>query len=85
MLIVNNANTGTEDDFDQPFEDFEVVTDNQPFIGVASQSRSKSILAYYGIEKHSNWVFTPLFRGNSITTNNITQPPRPLGPPRINN
>ncbi len=65
IMIVNNLSTGTEDDPDGVDEDFDVVTDNQPFIGVASQSRSRSILAYYGIEKHSNWIFTPLFRGNS--------------------
>lgn len=62
VVIVNSINTGIEDVED---EDFEVVTDNQPFIGVASQSRSNSIINYYSIERHSNWIFTPLFRGNS--------------------
>lgn len=85
IQLLVNINTGTEDETNQPFEDFEVVTDNQPFIGVASQSRSKSILAYYGIEKHSNWIFTPLFRGNSVTTSNTTRVPPPPRPPRINN
>lgn len=33
-----------------------------PFIGVASQSKSKSVLQYYGIEEHRRWIFTPLFR-----------------------
>jgi len=61
LMIVNNLNTGTEDEVDD--ESFEVVTDNQPFIGVASQSRARSVLTYYGIERHSNWIFTPLFRG----------------------
>ena len=61
MIIVNTLNTGTEDEADD--EDFEVVTDNQPFIGVASQSRMRSVLAYYGIERQSSWIFTPLFRG----------------------
>ena len=64
VLIVNNLNTGTEDETDiVDDDDFDIVTDNQPFIGVASQSRNKSIIAYYGIERHSNWIFTPLFRG----------------------
>jgi hypothetical protein len=63
VIIVNSINTESELEADD--EDFEVVTDNQPFIGVASQSRSNSILAYYGIERHSNWIFTPLFRGRS--------------------
>jgi type II secretory pathway pseudopilin PulG len=86
IQLLVNLNTGTEDDTNQPYEDFEVVTDNQPFIGVASQSRNKSILAYYGIEKHSSWVFTPLFRGNSVTTANQTiRTPIPPRPPRIRN
>lgn len=33
-----------------------------PFIGAASRSRSDSIIYYYGISKHSEWIFTPLFR-----------------------
>ena len=96
VQILVNINTGTEDEPDDLYEDFEVVTDNQPFIGVASQSRSRSILTYYGIEKHSNWIFTPLFRGNGIVTNTIrgvpafpsqpsppSQPPIPTRSPRI--
>ncbi|HMT08147.1 MAG TPA: hypothetical protein PKA82_09090 [Pyrinomonadaceae bacterium] len=69
LVIVNSLNTKSESDSTEA-EDFEgdVVTDNTPFIGVASQSRSKSVLAYYGIENHSKWVFTPLFRGSG---NNI--------------
>lgn len=63
VIIVNSVNT--ESALDEDDDSFEVVTDNQPFIGVASQSRSNSILSYYGIDRHSNWVFTPLFRGNS--------------------
>lgn len=64
IVIVNSINTGTEDEGEFDDDDFEVVTDNQPFIGVASQSRSKSVLTYYGIETHSKWIFTPLFRGS---------------------
>ncbi len=67
IQLLVNLNTGTEDETDIVDEDFDVTTDNQPFIGVASQSRSKSIIAYYGIEKHSNWIFTPMFRGTGIT------------------
>lgn len=72
IQLLVNLNTGTEDDTEQPGEDFDVTTDNQPFIGVASQSRSKSIIAYYGIEKHSSWIFTPLFRGSGMTVINST-------------
>jgi type II secretory pathway pseudopilin PulG len=65
VVIVNAINTGTEDDIDQDDDtDFEVDTDNTPFIGVASQNKDKSVIAYYGIERHSSWIFTPLFRGS---------------------
>ncbi len=33
-----------------------------PFVGVASRSRRASVLTFYGIENHSEWIFTPLFR-----------------------
>lgn len=33
-----------------------------PFIGVASRSHRNSIIAYYGIECHDKWIFTPYFR-----------------------
>jgi len=33
-----------------------------PFIGVSSQSKAKSVLSYYGIDHHDDWIFTPLFR-----------------------
>ena len=33
-----------------------------PFVGVASRSRNGSVLYYYGIDRHDQWIFTPLFR-----------------------
>jgi type II secretory pathway pseudopilin PulG len=33
-----------------------------PFIGVSSGSTSKSVINYYGIDRHEGWIFTPLFR-----------------------
>lgn len=33
-----------------------------PFIGVVSRSRNASIIAYYGIERHNRWIFTPAYR-----------------------
>lgn len=33
-----------------------------PFIGVASRSRTDSIIHYYGIGRHAEWIFTPFFR-----------------------
>jgi type II secretory pathway pseudopilin PulG len=67
VIVVNAINTGTDDFADDDDDtDFEVDTDNTPFIGVASQSKSKSVIAYYGIERESGWIFTPLFRGNGV-------------------
>ncbi len=33
-----------------------------PFIGVSTGSNSKSVMNYYGIDRHDGWIFTPLFR-----------------------
>ena len=33
-----------------------------PFIGVASRSRNDAVIHYYGIDRHDQWIFTPLFR-----------------------
>jgi type II secretory pathway pseudopilin PulG len=74
IVIVNSINTGTDDDVKGADESVGVVTENTPFIGVASQSKSPSVIAYYGIENHSKWVFTPLFRGVGIST---ARPSRP--------
>lgn len=76
LVIVNSLNTGSESDTTEPDEgEIEVLTENTPFIGVASQSRSKSIIAYYGIQNHSKWIFTPLFRGSGVTRTNSTRAP----------
>lgn len=76
VIIVNSINTGSGSDLEDPEEEdeFDVVTDDTPFIGVSSQSRSKSVIAYYGIENHSKWIFTPLFRGTDSSTSPIPRP-----------
>ena len=33
-----------------------------PFIGVSPDSKNKSVINYYGIDRHDGWIFTPLFR-----------------------
>jgi type II secretory pathway pseudopilin PulG len=33
-----------------------------PFVGVSSRSANNSVLHYYGIHRHDQWIFTPLFR-----------------------
>ncbi|MBS1768387.1 MAG: type II secretion system protein [Acidobacteria bacterium] len=76
VVIVNSLNTETEEDKTAPIsEDIEIQTENTPFIGVASQDRGKSIVAYYGLENHSKWIFTPLFRGTGVSV----QPGRQMG------
>lgn len=76
LVIVNSLNTGSETDSTEPDEgEIEILTENTPFIGVASQSRSKSVIAYYGIQNHSKWIFTPLFRGTGTTRINTTRAP----------
>ena len=69
-VIITNIDVRSEDDTVAPGEETDeetFSTDNQPFIGVVSQSNSKSVISYYGIENHSKWVFTPLFRGTGYT------------------
>jgi hypothetical protein len=88
LIIVNAVNTGTEDDEEDPDseDDFEIVTDNQPFIGVATQDRGLSVISYYGIGRRSNWLFTPLFRGSGQSFQNRLPPrvfPNPPNPPRV--
>lgn len=67
--LASQINTETEDDLTaaDPAE-YEVSTSNTPFIGVASQSKSRSVVAYYGVENHSKWIFTPMFRGTGTAT-----------------
>lgn len=68
LPLVNIINTKSESDSKEADEnEIEDVTEGIPFIGVASQSRSKSIIAYYGIENHSKWIYTPLFRGQGFS------------------
>ncbi|MET0752271.1 MAG: hypothetical protein ABWZ66_02810 [Pyrinomonadaceae bacterium] len=72
--LVNVINTKDEGDVqDADEEEIEDVTEGVSFIGVASQSRSKSIIAYYGVENHSKWIFTPLFRGSGVSGINNTK------------
>ena len=76
--FVNILNTGSDSDIEDA-DDSEIndVTTNSPFIGVASPSRAKSVLSYYGIENHSKWVFTPMFRGTGAFNANSRPPPPP--------
>ncbi len=77
VALANVLNTESSLDDEADESDLAVKT-STPFIGVASQSRSSSVLTYYGIEKHSRWIFTPLFRGTGATSirPGVRQPPR---------
>ncbi len=84
LPLVNIINTESDSDLKESDDDeFEVSTDGTSFIGVASQSRSASVIAYYGIENHSKWIYTPLFRstgasavsGNNRQNNQSNQQP----------
>ena len=59
-VIVNALSTGTKP---APSTASSIDDDSSgPFVGVASRSTKNSVLAYYGIERHDQWIFTPLFR-----------------------
>ena len=62
-FLANSINTETSEDTDPPGGEDESANVEGPFIGVRSRSQRKSLLAYYGIERHDRWLFTPLFRG----------------------
>lgn len=64
VVLASAQGVGDDDDLQSADEsEYEVSTSNTPFIGVASQSMDRSVVTYYGIENHSKWIFTPMFRG----------------------
>ncbi len=68
LPLVNIINSQSDSDLKEADDDeVEDSTENTPFIGVASQSRGASVIAYYGIENHSKWIFTPLFRSTGAS------------------
>jgi type II secretory pathway pseudopilin PulG len=58
--ITNLLETDSEEE--APGGEDDSISSNGPFIGVASRSLRPSVIAYYGVERHDRWVFTPLFR-----------------------
>ena len=58
--VVPNLITGTAPTRDSSSSVSDDATG--PFVGVASRSRRDSVLTFYGIERHDQWIFTPLFR-----------------------
>lgn len=85
VALVNIINSKSDEDLKEDTEDeTEVKTDKAPFVGVVSQSRSRSVIAYYGIENHSKWVFTPLFRGTGSSGAINSGGTRPVRPEELN-
>jgi type II secretory pathway pseudopilin PulG len=58
--IVTATNTGSEERPASSASSDEISSG--PFVGVVSRSKKDSVLTYYGIERHDQWIFTPLFR-----------------------
>ena len=65
ITLLNTINTETSEETDPPGGEDDSDNVEGPFVGVVSRSQRKSIIAYYGIERHDWWIFTPLFRGAS--------------------
>ncbi|MBV9960099.1 MAG: type II secretion system protein [Acidobacteria bacterium] len=55
-------NTKSEDSEEAPGDEDTSESSTGPFIGVVSRSRRDSVITFYGIDRHDQWVFTPLFR-----------------------
>lgn len=58
--LTDVLNTGSADT--APGGDDNSANAEGPFLGVASRSQRKSVITYYGIDRHDGWIFTPLFR-----------------------
>jgi type II secretory pathway pseudopilin PulG len=67
--LVNVVNTSTDDEIKDAdsAEEVDDETESVQFIGVVSKSKSRSVIAYYGMENHSKWIFTPMFRGQGAS------------------
>jgi type II secretory pathway pseudopilin PulG len=55
--VLNTGSTGAA-----PGGDDDSANADGPFLGVASRSQRNSVITYYGIDRHDEWIFTPLFR-----------------------
>ena len=62
VLVIINQLADIKSDDDAPGDEDDSEDSTGPFIGVASRSRRNSVITYYGIDRHDQWVFTPLFR-----------------------
>lgn len=63
LLTINNLIDTKSDDSDAaPGGEDDSEQTSGPFIGVVSRSRRNSVINYYDIDRHDQWIFTPLFR-----------------------
>ena len=53
---------GTESDPPARSEVDSSADSSGPFVGVSSRSSNNAVLYYYGIDRHDQWIFTPLFK-----------------------
>jgi len=58
--MTNILNTGSSDT--APGGEDASANSSGPFLGVASRSQRNSVMTFYGIDRHDQWIFTPLFR-----------------------
>ncbi len=63
FIIRMSGLVDTKSEEDAPGGEDTSANSSGPFLGVVSRSRRNSILHYYGIDRHDQWIFTPLFRG----------------------
>ena len=89
IKLVNSINTQTDDEVKNAdsAEEVDDDTENVQFIGVVSKSKSRAVIAYYGMENHSKWIFTPMFRGQGVSQfgnnggGNLSRTPTPAVTP----
>ena len=55
--VLNTESSGTASGGDDTS-----ASSDGPFLGVASRSQRNAVITYYGIDRHDEWIFTPLFR-----------------------
>src|SRR5438874_7114904 len=55
--VLDTESTGTA-----PGSEDDSASSTGPFLGVASRSQRNSVITYYGIDRHDQWIFTPLFK-----------------------
>jgi len=58
--LTSVLNTGSDEE--PPAGDNTLEDTDGPFVGVASRSQRSSVITYYGIDRHDEWIFTPMFR-----------------------